>query len=266
MNKFWSKIGALLLCTSMFFVACESDDPTSTGDDEDTVDKCGDVSDKTKEFYEDDAFLLALNATSSSSVSSVLTPPALVERMSDVLTAIHASDFAARDSVIDVYDVHIHQEFALDRIWVTISTDSNVTPWGAPWINGDRFTSNPTVDDLLVAYDLQVAQTIQQTNTLLVELVSEDLINTQALADQFAAIEGVENATVSNLSGDGDNITVMALAGEADAYEVTYDVAYDDCENTCLKHRYYTFRVSENCSVTYIKTEGDEAPELSDRD
>lgn len=264
MNKFLYRINAFLICVVFLFAACETTDPTSTGDD-DEVTKCGDVSQSTKDFYEDDAVRLAIQFSNASGDESIIVPPALIERMSDVLTAVHSSEYAARDSVVDVYDVHIFPSYPLDVVSVEVSSDSTAYPWVGSWLNSERFTGNSQIDGLISTYDLDVSGYINTNSGLLVFLTSEDPINTVALANRFTDIEGVLSSSVQGESGDGDNIEVM-VSGDNDSYKVIYDVAYDDCENACQKHRLYEFSVDDNCNVQYINTTGDPAPSESERD
>jgi len=246
------------------FAACETTDPTSTGDD-DEVTKCGDASQSTKDFYEDDAVRLAINFANEQGDESIIVPPALIDRMSDILTAVHSSEYAARDSVVDVYDVHIFPSFPLDVVSVEVSSDSIAYPWVADWLNSERFTGNDQVNGLISTYDLDVSGYINTNSGLLVFLTSENPINTVALANRFNGIDGVLSSSVQGESGDGDNITVD-VSGDNDSYKVVYDVAYDDCENACQKHRLYEFSVDDNCNVAYINTTGDDAPTEAERE
>lgn len=270
MKNFLFQIGALLICSMFLFTACETDDDDDTGTSgsTDTTNNCGDVSNSVVEFYEDDAVRLAVqlaNSQGGAASASVIIPPALIEDMSNVLTAVHASEFIARDSVVDVYDVHIFDGFSLDKIVVGVSTDTSGNAWVQKWLNGNRLTGNAEVDALMSTFSLDVDQVLELGESANVILVSEDPINTAALINQFSFIEGV--ADVGQLrteTGDGDNIIVTPVAGDADSYNVVYEVSYDDCENGCQKTRSYEFGVNDNCTVSYINTFGDDAPEDTD--
>ena len=268
MKKYLFQINALLICAMCVFTSCETDDGSGTGSSDDTVTKCGEVSDNVKDFYADDAVRLAIDVANqgSTTANSILIPPALVEKMSDVLTAVHASEFAARDSVVDVYDVHIFNAYDLRTLVLQVSTDETANPWVKQWIDGNRFTGNADIDGLINTYGLEIDGTTNLGDFLIVNLSSEDALNVVALANNFDGIDGIISASTSDQAGDGDNITVVTQAGENDSYTVTYEVAYDDCENTCQKARFYEFSVSDDCDVSYINTYGDEAPDQDDRE
>ncbi len=269
MKSFWTKFGAFLICASVMFTACESDDGNTSGNDsEDTVSECGDVSDSVKEFYEDDAVRLAIQVASQQggfASGAVEIPDALITRMSDVLTAIHSSEYAARDSVVEVYDVHIYDAYSLDEVVVKVSDSDDASNWGKAWIDGNRFTDNALVDGLMLTYDLTVEDILLFDGEALVTIKAPQPINVFALVNNFNQIEGVIEATTREKSGDGDDIIVTA-AGEVDAYNVVYKVAFDDCDNGCQQARMYEFNVNEDCKVSYINTTGDEAPDPDDRD
>jgi len=269
---FFNKINILLLLSLVVFTACEEDSLFDGlgGEDEPTVAKCGDVSDSVKEFYKDDATRLAIgliNQSGSITSGSVLIPPALVTRMSDVLTAVHASEFAARDSVIDVYDAHIFPKFSLNEVVVEVSTDTTGNPWVDKWLDGNRFTGNTDADAIVSTYDLNLTNVLLLGNNAVIIFQSDDPINVPALVEDFSQIDGVVDVGSKEISGDGDNITVTPLgSNQEDGYTVIYEIAYDDCENACQKARFYEFQVNDKCSVKYINTYGDEAPELEDRE
>lgn len=274
----FSKINIFMLFALIAFTACEEDSNLFGGlggdnDEEETTVKCGDVSDSVKEFYSDDATRLAIgliNQPGNITAGSVLIPPALVERMSDVLTAVHASEFAARDSVIDVYDVHIFPKYDLKEVLVQISTDTSGNAWTNNWLDGNRFTGNADADAIVSTYDLDINEVWSLGDNGFVVLSSDSPLNVPALVEDLAGIEGVIDAGTRDESGDGDDITVTSIPGAGDdnedSYKVIYKVAYDDCDNTCLKARFYEFNVNDNCNVTYINTYGDEAPESDDRE
>ena len=273
MKKFmFNKINIFLFFALIAFVACEEDsNPFSSigDDDEETTAACGDVKGSVKDFYEDDATRLAIgliNQPGSITGNTVLIPPALVERMSDVLTAVHSSEYAARDSVVDVYDVHIFPQYSLDKVVVKVDSDEVANPWVSSWIDGNRFTGNADIDGIVATYDLEISDIVNFDTESVIILESKDLLNATALADAFAGIDGVIEAKTREESGDGDDITVTPQAGEEDSYTVVYKVAYDDCENSCQKARFYEFNVDDNCTVSYVNTYGDEAPDEDDRD
>jgi len=272
MKKFmFNKINIFLIFAVIGFVACEDDSNPFGGigdDDDDTTVECGDVSNSVKDFYEEDASRLAIDLVNApgSVTSGVLIPPALIERMSDVLTAVHASEFAARDSVVDVYNVHFYPKYTLDEVVVRVSTDTTGNGWVDNWLDGNRFTSNEQANGLVSTYDLEIDEVFFLGENGFVIFKSDDIINVPALVENFAAISGVLEAGPREISGDGDDITVTPLGGAEDGYQVVYKVAYDDCENTCQKARFYEFNVTDECSVTYVNTYGDSAPELEDRE
>lgn len=266
MKKVLYPINAFLLCVVMLFSACETDNSITGGDDDEEASKCGEASNSLVDRYEDDAVLLAINSLNDSESvidPSIIIPPALVERMSNILTAVHASEFAAADSVTNVYEVHINSLSSLNQVSLLVD---NSAAWAEGWINGEYFTGEPSIDQLLTTYDLEVSQTQPFSNFLGVTITSEELINTTELAAKFASVDGVSEATVpSDGTGDGDDIVVEVL-GANDLYKVTYEVAYDGCSETCQKARFYEFNVDDNCNVTYISTYGDAPPTQAQRD
>lgn len=245
-----------------------STDDSNTDNSNNDLTGCGSADALVKEAYAEDATRLAvglINQPGSVTDGSVLISPSLIERMSDVLTAVHGSDFAARDSVISIYDVHIYPKYSLQEVVVEVNTDFSVEPWTQNWIDGNRFTGNPQADAIVATYELEIQDILSLGENTVIIFESMEEMNVLALVEDFEAISGVQDAGRREIGGDGDDIAVMALGGGS-GYSVTYKVAYGDCENGCQQARFYEFNVSDECSVTYINTYGDAPPSLSERD
>ena len=134
-------------------------------------------------------------------------------------------------------------------------------------MDGNRFTGNVDADAIVSTYDLSLTNVLLLGDNAVVIFQSDDPINVPALVEDFSQIDGVVDVGTKEVSGDGDNITVTPLGStQEDGYTVIYEIAYDDCENSCKKARFYEFQVNDECSVKYINTYGDEAPELEDRE
>ena len=119
-------------------------------------------------------------------------------------------------------------------------------------------------------FDLEIDEVLLLGNNAVVILASETALNIPALVEDLGSLDGITDVGTREESGDGDDITVTSIPGSGDdnedSYKVVYKVAYDDCDNACLKARFYEFNVNDNCRVTYINTYGDDAPELEDRE
>ncbi len=264
MNKL-QNILVLLAFGLFFFPSCDLIDNGDDTDDGDVAISDCNVKRVVENNYGDDATRLALRSQlASPAKDDILVSSNLINRYLAALSAIHSSDFAARDSVFDVYEIHTTDfpEFNELTLQVDISKD-----WVQEWEDGNVLTGNSDVDGLVNFYGLKLngfnSFDTDQGTFHLAELVSNDPLNIAALADRFKAIDGVFGASTDSESDIGNEIVIV---DNGTSLEVTFTVGYDeigepnDCDGDCDFARSWIFEVADNCEVRFINAIGDSAP------
>ncbi len=258
------KLFSLFLLLSMglgLFTACESDNDDD--DNSGALQNSCDPSNSAKNHFSLDAERLALQLQlSGPTASSPSIIPGVVDRMLGALAAVHDSEFAARDSVVEFYDIHANENEELYKLTLEIDT---AAVWVKEWLDGERFTGNNDIDQLMSYWNLEVEVSELPIGTLAF-LTSEEPLNMSGLATEFEGVDGVNGAFAQTGNIDGNNITAIDYF---DYLDLTFSIGFDDatdedevgeCQNDCEFRRMWTFRVTDECEVSYIGAEGDPAP------
>lgn len=218
------------------------------------------VPDSLKKAYIEDAGILTLHIVQE--VGSEVNDQ--VELPNELLTALYnaliyvynATDLAARDSVVDMYDIHVTHTWAIRSLIVAIDSTK---AWTQAWRKGERFTGQQQIDWLMVKYGLELEKYYEFPWGHTVTLASSRPINMAALAKRFAAIKGVTYAEPNGGIGDGPGITAQA---GTDHWLLTYSLGWGDCPSGCIDRHYWYFEVSTSGEVTYTGSSGTPIPEL----
>lgn len=210
--------------------------------------------------YQEDAQRLALRWLQSEEapgLDEIALPTDLVEDLHQALARVHnATELAARDSVVALYDVHTFPR--PDMLRVVLSVDS-AAEWPRAWRAGHRLTGNAAIDALMTEWDLRLDSYHDLTYFDDAARLSATVpLNTFALAARFEEIEGVFSAGPGGFDGDGDDITAEANAG---AWLLEYSVGFGDCPAGCIGRHFWTFRVHDDGVVEYLGSRGDPPPE-----
>jgi len=85
-------------------------------------------------------------------------------------------------------------------------------------------------------------------------LESGHSLNTVALGNAFATIDGVNYAAPDSFGGDGNNIEMTEYGTEI---TLKYSVGWGDCPAGCISRHYWEFRINEDCEVEFLGNSGD---------
>ncbi|MEZ4884963.1 MAG: hypothetical protein R3E32_09575 [Chitinophagales bacterium] len=210
-------------------------------------------SDLIKNLYTNDAAKLALELMKHDEVSTaaIQIPVDYYQKAMDALMAVYnAKEIAARDLIIDVYDVHALP--TPNRFMVSYNT---AYPWTNNWIHGVQKTGNKAIDQLLQDNNLEVVEYLSFINSVVLQ--TKSTLNTSSLVNTLNGIGGIERAEYEQPMSDGNDIEVRTFD---DYLEMTYSVGYGDCQSGCRFRTYWQFQVYGDCSVEYVGNFGDPAP------
>ncbi len=226
------------------------------------------ISSNMRSKYEKDAIRMALRLQQNSvSANEVQIPEALIDRMLEGLIAVEKSESLPRDTVIGRYSIHTLPYPAYDELTVEVDT---VQTWVKEWIQGNRLTGNPQIDNLMNTYGLQMDGYFSlSVNFAVIKAPSGTPLNIAALAEKFALIEGVTGTDFEDTGGDGNNISAEDFGT---SLKLTYTVGYDEvgapnnCNGACEFSRAWVFSVSypntdtECAQAGFVQSYGDNAP------
>lgn len=218
------------------------------------------VSEAVRAVYRDDAARLALrhlNATSGGAPDAVDLPPELVSSLYQALIRVYnIPALAARDSVVTRYAIHT---FRVPEVRSLLVGVDSLTGWLPAWQHGDRLTGYPPLDQVMEAYDLDVAAYGRLLGLSFhgITLRSRRPLNIAALATRFTGIAGVVFAEPVPANGGGNDIRASVQAG---GWRLDYSVGYGDCLAGCIARHYWTFLIRPDGRVTYEGSWGDPTP------
>lgn len=257
---------AILMSGLFFFPSCDLFDNDDDDDGVGLISEC-DVKKSVRDDYENDAARLALRyqLASGPAASDILISSALVDRFLAGISAVYKSDFAARDTVFDIYEIHTTDSPEFRELRVQVDTSF---AWVKEWESGKRLTGNSDIDALMNFYGLALDDfdsfELEEDQVLFFAFIkSTDPVNVESLAQRFEGIEGVVGTKVSASGADGNDIMIDDLGT---SLELTFTVGYDDdkdandCTGECEFRRGWVFQVDDECNVQFINSFGDSAP------
>lgn len=229
---------ALLLM--MTIVACEN--PTFISDCE------FDRNDNAYSAYLKDAEQLVLRRITIGQlpeIDDITLSQADIDRVLEALAAVYhaAEHLNAADKVINDHKIHTLQTRSLNSVILYIDSSYE---WTQEWVAGNTLTGNSDVDKLINTYNLTLKTVMDGGDWLVLE--AANTLNTGALAKAFEMIEGVSLASPDGVVGDGDNITMLEYGTEI---VLQYSTGEGDCPSGCISHKYWNFKVYEDCEVEF---------------
>jgi transposase len=120
--------------------------------------------------------------------------------------------------------------------------------WTAAWRNGNSQTGDPAIDSLMTKYSLSLADHYSSSFAEYSILNAAEPLNMPQLAREFVLIDGVLDASLNLRVGDGDNLEAQYSGPEM---LLRFSKGYGDCPSGCINRDTWTFRVDEDCVVTY---------------
>lgn len=219
------------------------------------------ANDSIRNLYRTDAARLVVRdyiETSSTYLDSILIQEEKIEDILDVLIAIYnVEGLSARDTVIDFLDIHTWYSPSVNSFSLAIDTTA---PYLQNLHDGIFPCGNTTIDSLMDLYELNICyySTFSGITSFHSLTVCSDLfINVEPIISAFDTITGVSWAETSGSYGSGNDINIQQFSNY---YEVTFSHGWGDCPSYCMYHRYWNFRVYDDCSVTYLGSYGNVLP------
>jgi len=187
-------------------------------------------------------------------MDSIRIDPLYSETVLNALLAVYNSSSPARDTVVDLLNIHEFPSVTLRGI--AVSADSTL-PWMQELRNGIIPTGTEAIDQLLSDYEMSVQNYHAWTffgNDHTVALEAGSDLNVLALAPLFANQFGVSYAEPNGGCCDGNRIIDSVYT---DHVNLIYVRAWGDCPAGCTAHRYWEFNVLPDCSVEFVGSYGE---------
>ncbi len=217
------------------------------------------ATDSIQELYKEDAALLALKwlyDTKSSDTISIAIPQAEKDTIMKSLMAVYnATSLAARDTVIEIFNIHAWPSPSKSIIADVMDTNTSITYF----LNNTYPTGNAILDTLINTYKL----TVTSVNigfmpyTFIAELSFPTMLNSYALVDSISLVPGVSMAEINYPYGDGNTISFFEyLTGSGTFHKLIYSYGWGDCLSGCINRRSWEFNIYPDCSVEYLGSYG----------
>lgn len=206
--------------------------------------------------YRDDADKMAVRRVfhvSSSYKDTIAINKLIRDKYLNALLAVYnATTIPARDSVVNMFDIHIYGN---NVNGVSLRADSNLQ-----WMKNLRTNTlpcgNTSIDYFINKYYLKK---ISYTHNLIypsadVNFKVDTNCNTGALADTLRHISGILLAGGGQgYYGDGSKIEDSVTTNYT---WLVYSYGWGDCQSGCIYRKFWQFKVYNDCSVEYGGTFG----------
>ena len=211
------------------------------------------IPDSVKAFYEEDAAILAVGEiwkAGSNDTANVEIPQDINQTLSNALLSIHNSNLAARDSVIEMFPIHIAFGPALRELVVSVDTSLQ---WVKAWMRGERLTNNTGIDRLMELYDLNLKSYNELSCCTFVLLLADRQLNLKPLFQLFEKVSGVGYAHPNGYYGYNHGIKATDMTGH---WMFSYSYGWGDCPSGCLSWHTWDFNVFPDGEVEYVGSSG----------
>lgn len=206
-------------------------------------------------YYNNDIGGIALKDMYARGVAAgvIEIPVTLRREIKEGMAAIFNSIWPERDTVFDMYCIHDPAAVATGK-GLNIFFDDSYS-WTDAWKNGQTYTGNQSVDELMTKYKLKV--TAYHYYQYLpgyhhsVSVEADDILNMPELAKEFVKIAGINYAEGSSTVGDLSESINYRKQGNDRIYE--FSIKWGDCPAGCIAHRTWQFTVDQNCNATFVK-------------
>ncbi len=245
MKQFRGSIKYFIWIFLILISACKKDPPIGIYSNACTP------SNEAKIFYLKDAKCLALQSiwkTHSPDTNSIVIPEAQVNIALNALAAIYKSTIPARDSIVNLYNIHVSLQVGMRSFFIAFDTSYS---WTKELRKGNKVTGNANVDSLIKKYQLEpIVSSWSQDYYMTIE--SKDYLNLKPLLDLFSNIKGVKYAEINRIYtpdaiGYGSNISTTSFEnytlvkyffGNGNTYYYWDFKVYNDCSVDCVKSYY----------------------------
>jgi len=206
--------------------------------------------------YQDDADRLALDRTFRNGTTwtdSVVIDTAWSRTAMNALIAVYNSTLPARDTVVDMFNIHVFPWMPLRSFYVR--ADSSL-PWMEELQLGNIPTGTPAIDQLLATYGITLTNYydwVSMGGSHLAVFNTASNQNLLPLCAMFADLPGVAYSEPDGGCCDGNTITDSVYV---DHVQLVYSRGWGGCPAGCMARRFWEFNVLPDCSVEYVGSYG----------
>lgn len=196
------------------------------------------------------------NARSTAAGQRPLFPaPALVDSIRGALASIARIDHPARDSVLEIFEIHVTPLGSPDDVLVVVDSTA---PWANQWRAGQALTGVASIDTVLA---LLRPESITEIDFALVtgrafQVTLGRLTNVDALAERWRSVSEIHYVTpyLSPVAVSKQ----ISFEDRGSTWYITYRLRWGDCPSGCLNEHRWTFEVEKaGYRAGVVTSEGD---------
>lgn len=182
----------------------------------------------------------------SPDLDEVIIPDSWQDSIFAGLAAIYnATSLSQRDSVFNLYCVH--DNFGTPMVDGIIVGFNETATWTAAWANGETLTGEPTMDDIIQTYHLELES---YSSFGFAVLNTGENLNLLALGNLIAAnVPGVDYGEPNYIIGLGGRIIYEIIDG-IQFFDFIYE--WNDCFDGCDNFYTWKYRVGADCEVEFL--------------
>ena len=210
------------------------------------------INEETKARYREDAEKLAIRFVNNDNPDRTRIPRIMIQSFYNGMIHIFNSNNPKAREATREFSVHARTPSSSREIIVSADT---TLPWIDSWRNGETFTGNTEVDELINKFAFTLIDYQEFPNTLptaSATLSSNDAINVYAVSALFEQIDDITTAGPDEVT-DGSDITVLFFGNHL-RYSFTY--RYGDCPSGCTGSHTWIFKVFADGNVKFVETKG----------
>lgn len=201
-----------------------------------------------------DAKILALReivSTNSIYIDSTLIPSSYYMPILNDLGAIHQSSvFGAIDTIFNRYNIHIELQYDMQELPFLMDTSAY---WAKNWYNGNLLSGNGKIDSIVSKYNLTIKKPTAPYSpgdyTYSSSFLFPEILNYKGLKKEFSVVNGF-HLNISKALVFGNEIIMKDFGNYR---EYTFEKCFGGGGwDVCYAVIDWTFRVDNNCIVTYV--------------
>lgn len=265
----FTTIGIIFIVIFAIFTSCE--ELTDTGGVQTPIEwenspgiveaEDGNLPDSVKSELEKSARELALRAVIEQDSTTLEVPENLVQTFYNGLIHILKSGIPQAEQAAEEFGVRARPAFKHNEVLVYPDT-SEASDWLNAWRNGETFTGNSSIDELIEKYDLTLKNfsELQSQTVALAVLQSARFVNPIPIANDFAKLPVMSDSYtgVNMLVGDGSDITADIQQA---VVRYRFEYGWGDCPAGCISRHFWDFGVTAEGDVDFLGEGGNALPD-----
>lgn len=265
----YTTLGIIFIAVFALFTSCEGltnsggvQNPIEWDDSPGIVEaEDGNLPGSVKSEWEKSARELALRAVIEQDSTMLEVPGNLVQTFYNGLIHILKSGMPQAEQAAEEFRVRARPAFKHNEVLVYPDT-SEASNWLSAWRNGETFTGNSSIDELIEKYELTLKNysELQSQAVAMAVLQSARFVNPIPIANDFARLSVIYNSYtgVNMLIGDGSDI-------KADVRQNTvwyrFEYGWGDCPAGCISRHFWEFSVNADGDIDFLSEGGNALPD-----